>query len=792
MPIKSITRFFALAALFLIPVFSLIVANSFFFPFITGKAFYFRILVEVAFLSWVILAFLDAKYRPKLNALTIGVTIFALVTLVADLVGVNPLRSLWSNFERMEGWITVIHLWMFFMVASSVFGASSGNGGNGGGENRQLGHRWMNVELVAAFLVAGYGLFQLFGWAAIHQGSTRIDASLGNAAYMAVYMLLNVGIAVYLFMESKARRAGIVAKEAGDRSLKIVGDAIKAFDWSVLEWVYAILAVLFAFELYETATRGTILGLVGGIMLALAVYALFAGNKKERNISGESAGIGKSTVSRSRLISGSVVVIVIILIVAFVELRHRPFIANNPILGRLASISLSSSETTARLYIWNMALTGFEQRPILGWGQENFNYIFNANYNPKMYSQEQWFDRAHSVYLDWLTASGIVGLLAYLSLYVLFLYAVWKSSLSVAEKSALTGLLAGYAVHNIFVFDNLASYVLFFAMLAFAASLSRKITPGARLAGASAVMPQVIGGTKEIGIEAVEYVVAPLAIIILVASVYFYNVRPIQENTRLISALESCQGGSAGSVPDPALFESALATGPYVGFQETREQLLSCAGQVIESQQIPGPTKQAFFTLAMNEIQAQIAATPKDARIYTLAGSFLNQIGGWSQAESLLERAHLLSPDKQSTDMELATTYVNDDKVDQALALLDQAYRLATDDFAVKSAYAMTLVYAGREAEARNLFADDPADFNSLPMAQAFMSVKQYSKAIAIYEALASSSPSDVNVQAQLAQAEYQAGMPTAAIQTLKSIETAHPEYATQIDAAIKQIQAGK
>jgi tetratricopeptide (TPR) repeat protein len=580
---------------------------------------------------------------------------------------------------------------------------------------------------------------------------------------MAVYMLLNAGIAAYLFFVT---RKNVSSGAPGGNSI-------------FLQWVYAILAVLFAFELYETATRGTILGLVGGIILALAVYAVFAGKKKSAT-NGEAGG--KSAISRSRKISGGIVVIVIILIIAFVGLRHKSFIANNPILGRLASISLSSSETTARLYIWNMALTGFEQRPVLGWGQENFNYIFNANYNPQMWSQEQWFDRAHSVYLDWLTASGIVGLLAYLSLYVLFLFAVWKSSLSVAEKSALTGLLAGYAVHNIFVFDNLASYVLFFAMLAFAASLPRR----------KAVTVKALGGTREIGVEVVEYVVAPLAIIILIAGIYFYNIRPIQENTGLIAALESCQGGSAGSVPDPALFEKTLSVGAYVGFQETREQLLSCAGQVIGSQQIPGPTKQAFFTLAMNEIQNQIAATPKDARIYTLAGSFMNQVGGWAQAETLLEKAHLLSPDKQSTDLELATTYVNDNKVDQAIALLDQAYHLATDDSAVKNAYVMTLIYAGREAEARSMFNNDPSIFNTQQMAQAYASAKQYDKAIAIYESLIGTSTDDVNLQAALAQTQYQAGMVSAAIQTLKSIETAHPEYATQIDAAIKQVQAGK
>src|SRR5262249_6953697 len=116
MTLQKILRGITIALLFLVPVFPLIVANSFFFPFITGTAFYFRILVEIAFAVWLVLACLDAKYRPKATPLTIGVTVFALVTLVADLCGINPLRSLWSNFERMEGWITVIHLWALFIV----------------------------------------------------------------------------------------------------------------------------------------------------------------------------------------------------------------------------------------------------------------------------------------------------------------------------------------------------------------------------------------------------------------------------------------------------------------------------------------------------------------------------------------------------------------------------------------------------------------------------------------------------------------------------------------------------
>ena len=201
----------------------------------------------------------------------------------------------------------------------------------------------------------------------------------------------------------------------------------------------------------------------------------------------------------------------------------------------------------------------------------------------------------------------------------------------------------------------------------------------------------------------------------------------------------------------------------------------------------------------MNEIQAQIAATPKDARIYTLAGSFLDQIGDFKDAGSMLENAHLLSPAKQSIDSVLANVYMNLGENDQAVALLKKSYESATDDTDAKNAYATALVVAGRDTEAKQLFNNDPALFNTENMAQAYMAAKQYPKAIAIYEAIiglsagqAGTSTDNADVELRLAQAQYAAGMPTAAVQTLKAIEAAHPEYATQIDAAIKQVQAGK
>ena len=100
-----------------------------------------------------------------------------------------------------------------------------------------------------------------------------------------------------------------------------------------------------------------------------------------------------------------------------------------------------------------------------------------AKYNDaRMYAQEPWFDRSHNVFMDWLIAAGALGLVAYLALYFSAIWTMWCSKYSknhknsrneFIEKALLTGLLVAYFIHNIFVFDNLISYILFFIVLAY-------------------------------------------------------------------------------------------------------------------------------------------------------------------------------------------------------------------------------------------------------------------------------------------------------------------------------------
>src|SRR3990167_6570331 len=235
--VKQITRWVALVALFLLPFTQLVVANSYFFPFISGKAFYLRILIEIAVVAWIVLALLDKEYRPRFSWIGASVVGFVLWMFIADAFALNAMKAFWSNFERMEGWVLLVHLLGLFFAASAVLRVE------------KKWRAWFLMSAVVAIILIGYALLQLNGTLAIHQGSTRIDASLGNSAYFAIYLLFSVFVALWLALTEK-------------------------YVW--LKWSLIALAVIEGTLIFFTETRGTIIGLVLALALAALLTALTA------------------------------------------------------------------------------------------------------------------------------------------------------------------------------------------------------------------------------------------------------------------------------------------------------------------------------------------------------------------------------------------------------------------------------------------------------------------------------------------------------------------------------------
>lgn len=736
-------KYIIISGLALITLIPLYVSNSFFFPFITGKAFAFRIIVEILFALWIILILrekgttvvgTEKSVAPRINAITIAVTVFTFVALLADLFGLNPLRSIWSNFERMEGWITIVHLWGYFLIISSVL------------TTRKNWETFFNVVLVAGMIVAYYGLRQFLGLAPTHQGD-RVDASLGNSAYMAVYMLINAFISLYM--------------------------AITKFYPSriALSSVYAVSFLIFSFVMFQTATRGSMLGWMLALIVTAGFYALF-GRKST----------GQSNLTRG-LAGGAILLMVIVGSMVYLN-RDAKWIQSNKVLSRLTNISISDTKTQARGFIWPMAVKGIFETPktaILGVGQENFNYIFNSHYNPKMYAHEQWFDRAHNVFLDWLIAGGLLGLLSYLALYILSFIYIFKSDLTIGQKSTLIGLLVGYGIHNVFVFDNQTSYVMFFTVLGFIKGLSN---------GRDCVLIRNADQKPtEDGIVLRDYLFLPIIVILLLTTLYFINIRPISANKSLIDGLRSCGSAKTLSI-EP--FKKALGYNQSVANQETREQYISCATGVINNQSIAIPTKVEFYNLAKSEIENQIKTTPNDARIYILAGTFYNSIGDVKNATPLLEKALELSPGKQTIIYELGSNYLNVGSTTEGLALMKRAYESATENIVAKVNYAASLVSSGKEAEALKYFGDDKELFIDPKVINAYMYAKQYTKAIAAYKALIEKDPENMEAYSPLAYAYILNGQDSMAIDILRKAGNKFPAIKSQTDAYIKQIQEGK
>ncbi|MDP2650356.1 MAG: O-antigen ligase family protein, partial [bacterium] len=622
---RDLLKWTVYAGIFAVPFVVLLVTESLFFPYITGKNFAFRIIVEVTFAAWILLALYEPQYRPRFSWILAAFTAFLAVIFLADLLGAYPPKSLWSNFERMEGFVTLIHVFFYFLVTASAL------------TTHTLWNRFFATTLGVASVLVFVAFTELAG----PDGAWRVDATLGNSTYMAIYMLFHIFIAALLFSRTKS---------------------------AAVRYVCGTLMLIFTFFLFQTGTRGAVLGLFCGAVLCSAYFALFA-----------------KDYAKLRAYAVAMLVVLFFGVGIFVSLRDSAFVQGIPQLARVADISLEAGST--RFTIWQLALEGVKERPILGWGQENFNYVFNTYYDPSLYGQETWFDRVHNIVLDWLIAGGVVGAFLYFSIIGAALYYVVLQPLlrgrgkivaesgkrnkrrssdtvqnvgvefTVAERSILLGLFAAYVLHNFFVFDNLISYIFFAAILAFI----------------HAHVGWEIPKVRDFAVRenSLMQVAAPVAGVALLVVVYAVNAPGILAAHDVLEAIQT---------PDPALqtmyFERAYARNSFAD-QEIGEQMLQRAlAAWVNGSQETGQRAE-LLTVAEEEFLKQIARKPGDARLRFLLATFYRVTGNFEKAILQADVARTLSPKKQVIIFEQGFARLQSGQGEDALAFFEEAYELA-------------------------------------------------------------------------------------------------------------------
>lgn len=673
MSLKDLLRFIVLATVFATPFICLYVAESMFFPFITGKNFAFRILVEIMLGAWALLMFLDATYRPKFSWILAAAGAFLVVITIADFSGVNPYRSFWSNYERMEGLITHAHLFLYFIISASVLATENA-------------WKWFfRTSLGVSMIVAVHGFSQLAGKSEIHQGAVRLDATFGNATYLAVFTLFHAFLAMFLFFRDGKQ--------------------------NTLRWLYPIVASINLVILYYTQTRGSLLGLVGGAALAALLVAIF---DKERPEWRKYAFMGIATI--------------VLLVGLFVTFRNSPFIQGSPTLARMAAISLADNTTKSRFMIWQMSWEGFKERPLLGWGQDNFLYVFAKHYNPKMWNQEPWFDRSHDVFFDWLIAGGALGLISYLSLFFAVLYYLWfakRKHFSVIERSILTGMLAAYFVHNIFVFDNLTSYIVFFAFLGYMHTIhaeSKEIPQGQKKSKASDAL------------ESGDIMIALGSVIALTCVlVYAVNIRNVNANVALINSIRP----DGVLVPGPGntkkIAMKEVLDLDLFGTSEGREQLAQLAVQT-QDPRVPEEIRKMFHDTTADEFAKELARDPLNVRTLSFAAMFHARFGEYDKSLVYFKRAIELAPKRQSAYIDLSSMYIAIADYVHAEETSKTAYELEKSNPEAALAYAAALIYQNKAElamEVMSPFKEQAIAYDSR-IVNAFGNTKQYGQVLAI------------------------------------------------------------
>ena len=643
---RSLERYLRLGLLvgiFTVPLIVFIVINDMFFPFITGKNFAFRVLVELMFGGWIVLAYLNEEYRPKLSAVAIAVTLLVVIVGIANIFGVNFDKSFWSNYERMDGYITTLHIFAYFLVTVSFLNIQK--------QWDKLFHIMIGASVVMGLIGIGELIETDFRGA-------RLATTLGNAIYLAVYMLFHIFITLYCFFRNEIR------------------------SWSLRHCFYVGALIIQTVNLYFTATRGTILGLIGGLLLTAFLIALF--EKKRKTL--RKAAIGTLGT-------------IIVCIGLFIGFKDSSFIKESPVLNRFATMSIDSGTAESRLMIWKMAYQGFKERPILGWGQGNFPYIFSKYYDPEMYGEEPWFDRAHNVFMDWLVTTGILGLVSYLLIFIAILYQLWKKKeddFTIVGKSILTGMFSAYFFHNIFVFDNLISYILFFTMVAYIHFRSRHLSASSqRLQKIEGVFQKV--GSK-IGRNKEDMTVPVLMLVITLIIIYAVNYAPYTQNKTLINALRQYPEGVQKNLD---LYKKALSYNSF-GNSETRERLLFQA-IAVNGQQVDQKIKDDYRDLAIKEVQKQIDDIPGDAKYPLFATSLLKSFGRIDEAKDMIKSAREISPNKQMILFSLGSFYLEGGEYEEALGVYAQAYESAPEYKEAAKRYGLAALYAGDEELAKEV-----------------------------------------------------------------------------------------
>lgn len=619
---------------FFVPLF--VLPTSFIFPFIVPKILVFRSLVELMIGAYVLLLIINwSEFRPKFSWLNVAVAGFFLSFAISTFAGVDWYHSFWDNHERMLGLFTIFHYAAYYFIATSLF------------KTWDDWKKALRVFLVAGSAVMFVGILQIFNPnLLLNQGSSRIIATLGNAIYVGGYGMFLIFVSFLLFLKEENQ---------------------------IWKWLSVCAGLLAFVALIFSGTRGSMLGFFAGSAVMLLGYIIFLRDfPKTRKILVAIAALG------------------FVLIALLYVFRNSEFVQKIPAVNRVFETSLETIKNSPRWLAWESAVESWKEKPVFGWGPNNFFYAFNKYYQSKSLRfgyGETWFDNAHNILVNTLAVQGIVGLVTYLLVFVasvgVVIVARRKKVLDLNLAVISVGFLAAHLVQSITVFENPTSYLYFMFWLAMTGSL-------AYIKKESILMP----ATKNpVSMNRPDKVVSMGSMVttglVFALLIFVFNIQPARANMKTLEALKYLSYQPDAGID---LMKSALAfNSPHI--DDIRSDLARTVAQVLagDTSKIGKEKSLEMFSIASDALKANIELHPYDIRNY-LTLSQLSQSGYGLTGDvkyigdygTYLQTALSYSPKRQQIIYNIANFNLQIGKIDEAVKLIESTI---SDDPKVTEGY---------------------------------------------------------------------------------------------------------
>ncbi len=608
---------------FFVPL--IVIPSSFIFPFIVPKMVMFRSLVVAMLGGYALLCIINWKeYKPKFTPINVVLAVYLLSFAVSTFVGVDPYHSFWDNHERMLGLFSLFHYIAFYYVCTALF-------------KTWTDWKWaLRIFLVAGSIVMLIGLMQTQNPdLLLNQGGERVASTLGNPIYVGGYGLFLAFVAFLLFLKEKD---------------------------SIWRGACALMGIMGVLGMFFSGTRGSMLGLLAGMGAAILGYILVL--KNYRKVRFGLIGLG---------------VLIVLLVGLLYGFRKTEFVSKLPAVGRAVNTSLADIQASPRWIAWEIALQSWKEKPLFGWGPNNYFYAFNSHYNPRSLNfgyGETWFDNAHNIIVNTLAVQGAFGLLVYLGIFGVAITSLVisyrRGKLDMHVTVIGSAFVVAHLVGNVTVFENITSYLYFMFWLAILNSLSWKQE-----------QPQenIVDKNKKIIAANPDRVVSGglvgfvgLMVFILI---FIFNIQPARANMMTLNAIKYLNQDPILAVP--AVKDALTFASPHI--DDIRSDIGRTAAQILSSyhEKLGKDRSNEIFNLVYGELQKNLILHPLDIR-NQLTLSQLAQIG-YSinsnpqfilDSEKFLDDALTKSPRRQQIMYSLAAMKMQLGKTAQAIALSEE------------------------------------------------------------------------------------------------------------------------